>query len=95
MLPLAQGGYLETSFRPTTTQGRWDRLLIGFRVLQNCVQEKGQPGWILSPNAGGALTPAGGALMLLSTESAMARQWSANAVGFGMNLTTLNLVETS
>ncbi len=88
MLPLGQGRYLETSFRPTTTQGRWDRLLIGFRVLQYCVQDKGQPGWILNENAGGAL-------MLLSTESAMARQWSANAVGFGMNLTTLNLVETS
>ncbi len=91
MLPLPAfepGVYLEASTRPTTTQERWDTMLRMFGELQYCVQEKGQPGWTTSPNAGGAL-------MLLSTESAMARQWSANAVGFGMNLTTLNLVETS
>lgn len=91
MLPLTSlgpGEYLETSTRPTTTQERWDWLLRMFGELQYCIQEKGQPGWTTSPQAGGVL-------MLLSAESAMARQWSANAVGFGMNLTTLNLVATS
>lgn len=92
MLPLAypgpHGKYFKTSIRPTTTQERWDMLLRAFEALRECIQEKGQPGWTTSPNAGGIV-------MLISAESAMARKWSGNAVGLGMNSTTLNLVDTS
>ena len=54
-----------------------------------CVRGLGQPGWTTSPNEGD------GILLLLSTESAMARRWFHALELDVMNTTTLNMMETS
>lgn len=81
--------YLKTSTRQPTDQGRWDWLLRSLAALLPCVQGNGEPGWWTSPYGNGIL-------MLLPSESAMARQWWYSDIGLArMNSTTLNLVETS
>lgn len=92
VIPLPYAGphnYLKTSTRQPTARERWEILLVLLSSLLNCVQTNGEPGWTTSPSANGIL-------MLLSTESAMARQWWYSATGLGvLNSTTLGLVEVS
>lgn len=90
VLPFS-GHYLDTTEFPTKGPNWWSVILRSWNLdlINNCVGEKGQPGWVLSHwNIE--------TLLVLPSTSEMARKWGRSSLGLGgLNLTGIGSVETS